>query len=229
MKRTIFITGTDTGVGKTVVTALLAGFLCERGFRVAALKPVCSGGRGDARLLHAATGGALTLGEINPWYFRAPMAPVLAARREEKTLRLAPVMAQIRTVQKNFDVVLVEGAGGLLSPLGEDFDSRVLISALRAVPVVVVRNQLGMVNHTLLTLEALPKNLRAKASVVLVTPRKADSSTASNARLLAQLSVQNICQMPWLGANFSTAVVLQEPRVRRILAALANSLMDQRS
>jgi dethiobiotin synthetase len=222
MKRTIFITGTDTGAGKTVLTTLLAGFLRERGIRVAALKPVCSGGRGDARLLHAALGGALALDAINPWHFRAPVSPLLAAQREKKTVRLAPVLAHIRAVRKNFDVVLVEGAGGLLSPLGEDFDSRDLISALRATPVIIAPNQLGVVNHILLTLEALPENVRARARVVLAMPPKTDSATKSNAGLLAQLSVQNIYRLPWLGANFSAAVVLQKPRVRQILATMVD-------
>ena len=134
MKPTFFITGTDTGVGKTVLTALLARFLRERGCQVAAFKPVCSGGRDDARALHAALGGALTLDEINPWHFRAPIAPSLAAAREGKSVSLAQVLAHIRAARRNFNVTLVEGAGGLLSPLGEDFDSRDLMNALRARP-----------------------------------------------------------------------------------------------
>ena len=88
MKRTIFITGTDTGAGKTVLTALLAQFLRERGVNAAALKPICSGGRDDARALRAAMDGALSLDEINPWHFRAPIAPLLAARRERKHVHL---------------------------------------------------------------------------------------------------------------------------------------------
>ena len=103
MKRTtFFITGTDTGVGKTALTSLLAHYLHERGIRVAALKPICSGGRGDARALHAALNGRLTLDEINPWHFRAPMAPLLAARRERKRVALADVLAQVGAMQKRF-------------------------------------------------------------------------------------------------------------------------------
>jgi dethiobiotin synthetase len=221
MKRTVFITGTDTGVGKTVLTALLAGFLRERGVRVAALKPVCSGGRDDARMLRVALGGALTLDEINPWYFRAPIAPVLAARREEKTVRLAAALEHLRTMRKNFDVVLVEGAGGLLSPLGEDFDSRDLMTALRAMPVIVAPNKLGAVNQILLTLEALPKSLRTRARIVLMMPPKPDAATRSNAALLAELSVHNICRLPWFRAAFSVAEVLRQPRIRQTLAAIA--------
>src|SRR5665213_1566420 len=100
MKQTLFITGTDTGVGKTVLTALLARFLRGRDFNVVALKPVCSGGREDALALHKALDGALTLDEINPWHFRAAIAPAPAARLENKSVKLAAVLAHIRATQK---------------------------------------------------------------------------------------------------------------------------------
>src|SRR5208282_3772315 len=103
MKQVFFITGTDTGVGKTVLNTLLTQFLRERGVSAAALKPICSGGRDDARTLHAALNGALSLDEINPWHFRAPVAPLLAARRERKRVRLADVLAHVHAMQKRFD------------------------------------------------------------------------------------------------------------------------------
>jgi dethiobiotin synthetase len=222
MRRIFFITGTDTGVGKTVFTRLLAQFLNRQGVRVAALKPVCSGGRDDARALLAALAGALTLEEINPWHFRAPLAPSLAAEREKRTLKLAPVLAHIRATQKKFTVTLVEGAGGLLSPLGEDFNSRDLIAALRARPIIIAPNQLGVVNHVLLTLEALPKNLRSRAEIILMSPPKPDATTTANARLLARFSSrERIFILPRLGDPFDPAAALKEPRVRKVFAALA--------
>src|SRR5580704_473436 len=124
MRRTYFITGTDTGVGKTVLAALWVRYLRDKGRNAAALKPVCSGGRVDARMLHATMDNALPLAEINPWHFRAPLAPRLAARREHKNIRLAEVVDWIQAAQKRFDVLLIEGAGGLLSPLCGDFDWR---------------------------------------------------------------------------------------------------------
>lgn len=221
MRQTFFITGTDTGIGKTVLTALLAEFLRSRGVGVAALKPVCSGGRDDARILHAALGGALSLDEINPWHFRAPVAPLLAAQREKKSVKLAAVRAHVRAIQNRFDVVLVEGAGGLLSPLGANFDSREVIVALRATPVIAAPNRLGVVNHVLLTLEALPGKCRAEASVVLMTPPKSDSATATNAKLLEQSSAPGtIFRLPWLGEDFSGAEIWRRPEVRRTLAGL---------
>jgi dethiobiotin synthetase len=221
VKSTFFITGTDTGVGKTVLTALLAQFLRTRNVKVAALKPLCSGGREDAAALHAALGGALTLDEINPWHFRAAIAPSLAARRENKPVKLAAVLAHLRATRGKFDVTLVEGAGGLLSPLGGNFDSRDLMVALRAMPVIVAANKLGVVNHVLLTLAALPKNLRAKAKVVLMSPPKPDAATAANAKLLGEFfPPEKILRLPWLGKKFEPARILKSPPVRRTLQKL---------
>jgi dethiobiotin synthetase len=221
LKRIIFITGTDTGVGKTVLTALLARFLRERSVNAAALKPICSGGRADARELRAAMDNTLSLDEINPWHFRAPVAPLLAARRERMHVDLSEVMAHIRALQRRFDVLLVEGAGGLLSPLGENFDSRDLITTLDASPMIVAPNRLGAVNHVLLTLEALPRSAAARARIVLMSPSKRDAATGTNAELLAEsFDAKRIFTLPWLGKNFSAGEVLKSQQVRRTLRAL---------
>jgi dethiobiotin synthetase len=224
MKRTaFFITGTDTGVGKTVLTALLARSLHERGVRVVALKPICSGGRGDARALYTALNGRLTLDEINPWHFRAPIAPLLAARRERKRVKLAQVLAHIRTMQKRFDVVLIEGAGGLLSPLGEKFDSRDLIAVLCATPIIVCPNRLGAVNRVLLTIEALPRSAVAEARVVLMSPQEPDVSTKTNAGLLGEFfDKERIFSLPWLGERFNLARGLNNLCAQEMLRKLTS-------
>jgi len=221
VKKILFITGTDTGAGKTVLTALLAEFLCGKKFNVAALKPVCSGGRGDAEKIFAALGGRMDLDRINPWHFRAAVAPSLAARREKRPVKLAQVVAHVRAMQNGFDAILIEGAGGLLSPLGENFDSRDLIIKLDATPVIVASNKLGAVNHILLTLEALPKKFRARSKVVLMSPARPDTATGSNAELLGEfLPPGKIFGLPWLGKNFSPAKVLRKPDVKRTLSGL---------
>ncbi|HEY3761791.1 MAG TPA: dethiobiotin synthase [Verrucomicrobiae bacterium] len=206
MDRIYFITATDTGVGKTVLAGLLVKYLRQQDVSAAALKPVCSGGRDDARHLHSAMDGALSLDEINPWHFRAPIAPLLAARREKKAVRLPAVLARVRAMKKRFDVLVVEGAGGLLSPLGENFDSRDLIAGLRATPILVAPNKLGVVNHVLLTLEALPKNLHRRTKVVLMSPSKPDPSSSTNAKLLAGFfPAKRIFELLWLGERLSSA------------------------
>jgi dethiobiotin synthetase len=209
-----FVTGTDTGVGKTVLTALLTRALRRVGVRVAALKPLCSGGRDDAHVLHAALDGALTLDEINPWHFRAPLAPVLAARQEGRRVRLAQVLTHVRQVRKRFDVVLIEGAGGLLSPLGEGFSSRELMVALKATPVIVCSDRLGAVNQARLVLAALPPSFRRKAIVVLVGPRHRLHGTATLRRVTAGSArdPQNS-----LASRFNRALLAEHHPAGRIL------------
>lgn len=223
-RNTFFITGTDTGVGKTVLTVLLTGYLRERGLNAAALKPVCSGRRDDPRRLQTGSEGVLRLDEINPWHFRTPVAPSLAARQEGKRVRLADVLAQVRAMQERFDMLIIEGAGGLLSPLGDDFNSRDLIASLRAAPVVVCPNRLGAVNQVLLTLEALPPAARRKARVVLVSSPRPDASGKTNPVLLAEhFDGKRIFQLPWLGERFDTPRALKKSRVRRTMEKLAST------
>ncbi|MGH8024779.1 MAG: dethiobiotin synthase [Limisphaerales bacterium] len=186
MNRVLFITGTDTGAGKTVLAVLLTRRLRSLGMNAAALKPVCSGGRGDARKIFRANDGILPLDQINPWHFKEAIAPSLAARREGKKLRLAQVLAHTRALQKRFDILLVEGAGGLLSPLGNNFNSRDFILRLDATPIIAAPNRLGVINRLLLTLEALPSRFQARARVVLFPFGRPDASTQSNAALLAE-------------------------------------------
>lgn len=225
MKRTIFITGTDTGVGKTLLTALLARTLIDQGVRVAALKPVCSGGREDARRLQEAMGGSLPLEVINPWHFRAPIAPVLAAEQEHSIVRGNAILHHIDAVRAKFEVVLIEGAGGLLSPLGSNFDSLDLICALEAHPVIVAMNHLGVVNQIRLTLRALPAKPRRQAMVVLMAPPRADASTGSNMELLARFSVKNVRSLPRLDTALSITKLSESASVCRKLGALAMDLL----
>jgi len=197
--RILFITGTDTGVGKTVFAAVATLLLRRRGVRVAALKPICSGGREDARLLHAAAGRVLSLDEVNPWHFRAALAPTLAARRENRLVLLRPVVAHIRRAAKRFEVVIVEGAGGLLSPLGEKFDSRDLLRALQATAVIVCPNKLGAVNQVRLVLAALPPAAARQARVVLMNQKTPDQASRTNPGLLHEfMDPGRLLVLPWL-------------------------------
>jgi dethiobiotin synthetase len=117
-------------------------------------------------------------------------------------------------------VVLVEGAGGLLSPLGENFDSRELIIALDASPMVVCPNRLGAVNQALLALEGLPENFQARVRIVLVSPSRPDVSTKTNAGLLAGfVRAETIFTLPWLGRRFDEKI-LRNSHLRRTLRAL---------
>jgi len=211
----LFITGSDTGVGKTLLAALLTRHLFAGGWRVAGLKPICAGGRSDARVLHEAAGKVLTLAEVNPWHFRAPLAPLLAARKEHRRVRRREVVAHIRAVAERFEVTVVEGAGGLLSPLGEGFDSRTLLRALRATPIVVCPNRLGAVNQALLVLAALPRPLASRAHIVL-SAGQPDAASAANVPLLGELvGAGRVHLLPRLKSIRSTP-----PRLRALLSRL---------
>jgi dethiobiotin synthetase len=206
-RRILFITGTDTGVGKTVFAAVFTRRLRENGLNVVALKPICSGGRNDARALREAGGNVLSLDEVNPWHFRAPLSPLVVARMERRRVTKTQVVARIRAAAKYFDQVVVEAAGGLLSPLGEGFDSRDLINALGAVPIVVCSNRLGAVNQILLTLEALPKAAANRTQIVLMNPPRMNLAARTNLGLLAEFVPEDrIHTLDWLGKNpFSIA------------------------
>ena len=181
----LVVTGTGTGVGKTVLSALLVRRCVQTGRTIRVFKPLCSGGRGDALALEAASGGVQTLDNINPWHFEAPLSPTLAARLERRTVTLKQVTDHIRRHSKQSQLTLVEGAGGLLSPLTVDGDTRDLILRLKARPLIVASNRLGVIHDVRATLGCLPPSLRSSVPVVLMAPAAADASTARNARSLS--------------------------------------------
>ncbi len=128
--RIIFITGTDTGVGKTLLTGLLLHHLRQSGCHALAMKPFCSGGTADVEFLHAVQQRELEPAEITPFYFSEPIAPLLAARKHHRRVRLPEVLMQIRRIAKRCECLLIEGSGGLLVPLGERYDVADLIVKL---------------------------------------------------------------------------------------------------
>lgn len=221
----VVVTGTGTGVGKTVLSGLLVRRLVRRGQTVRAFKPLCSGGRGDALVLEAALGGIQGLDEINPWHFDAPLSPALAARLERRRVDLAQVLAHVRTHAVGAGLVLVEGAGGLLSPLTADGDTRDLLRRLRAIPVLVASNRLGVLHDVRAALTCLPPGVRRRTPVVLMAPAEADASTARNARCLSEFHpADRIVEIPRVsgaiqsGAGAPSAALNR--RLDRILALL---------
>ena len=167
MTHGIFITGTDTAVGKTLVTAVLAWSLKTLGLDVGVMKPVETGvvqGRpSDAVRLICAAQVSDALDRIRPYTFRLPVAPLDAARAERRSIEMAAIMTAYRQLQSQHEVVLVEGAGGLHVPITPTRDMLNLIEKMKAPVVVVGRAGLGGVNHAMLTLNAL----RARAIPIL--------------------------------------------------------------
>lgn len=222
----VFVTGTDTGVGKTLLTVLMTRHLRSQGIPVVAVKPFCSGGRSDARALRDAQDRNLSLDAVNPWHFRAPLAPWVAARREGQNIRLAEAVAFLRRNGATAGNLLVEGAGGLLSPLGQGFSNRELIEQLHAIPLVVCPNRLGAINQVLLVLNALPRQSAIHAQVVLMAPPRPSLVARVNSGLIRELSdPARVHDFPWLrGAGKPARVRLHPPldqRLRALAAACA--------
>jgi dethiobiotin synthetase len=158
--KSIFITGTDTGVGKTAVSAGLCAFLSLRkGLDVGVMKPFESGlsklSRSelscDARLLKEASGSRDALGEISPYTFEAPLAPETAARQENIIIDMDVVNVTYERLLKHHDILVVEGAGGVFVPIKKKFFFADLMKAWNVPVIIVSRLGLGTINHTLLT------------------------------------------------------------------------------
>ncbi|MBI3860429.1 MAG: dethiobiotin synthase [Planctomycetia bacterium] len=185
--RGIVITGTDTGVGKTYVAAGIIRALRERRVRVGAYKPVVSGSSpgpggsvwGDLVRLQTALGGDVPLERIGPQRFLAPLAPPVAARLEGRTVDPDLLRSGLDWWRDRADFVVVEGAGGLLSPLTDDETIAELACDLEFPLLVVARLSLGTINHTLLTLEAIGHRRLPVAGIVLNQPGPADPADHS--------------------------------------------------
>lgn len=177
MGRILFITGTDTGVGKTAVTALLLAHAQSRGLNVRALKPFSSGGVGDEALLGALQGGD---DRINFYHYAEPIAPWTAARLRDARVSLEDLLAHIQPYRLASDLLLVEGAGGLLTPLADQLTAVDIITALEAEVLIVAANRIGVLNHTLLTVEVLRQHGIKKMEIALVEQSGADVSRKTN-------------------------------------------------
>jgi dethiobiotin synthetase len=214
MADTVLVTGTDTGVGKTWVACGLAHAIRHAGRSVTAVKAVETGCADrpapteDGVRLAAATGQTAPTRALRR--FRAPIAPAPAADLEGLTLDLDELAAEIGAAAGTSQLLLLEGAGGLLSPLGWDWNAVDLAQAFHATALVVASDRLGSINHTLLTLSALDLAGVRVAAIVLSAPAAADASTGSNGPAIARLSgidrVRSVPRLaepeaavPWLG------------------------------
>ncbi|MEW6027423.1 MAG: dethiobiotin synthase [Planctomycetota bacterium] len=151
-----FITGTDTGVGKTYITAQLCTMFRKSGFDVGVMKPVSTGGQDDVKCLLKHTGLKDPLDLVNPIHFRQPVAPTIAAKSEGKTINIRRIFSaykKLKTIHK--DGILIEGVGGALVPLNKGYLVVDLIKDFQVPAIIITRPTLGTVNHTLLTIEAL--------------------------------------------------------------------------
>lgn len=217
--RGLFVTGTDTEVGKTYVAGLIARALVTAGHRVGVYKPAASGCRreadrlvsNDAVTLWEAAGRPGELDRVCPQRFLAPLAPHLAARQEGKRLDGELLRSGIEYWQARSDIILVEGAGGLISPLGEKDYVADLVCKFGFPLVVVSRNALGTINQTLQTLIAAAtfRDGLDVAGVVLNNPAAPsdDASRSTNrAELAARCTVPILAEVAWQTERFDAEV-----------------------
>jgi dethiobiotin synthetase len=170
-RRGVFVTGTDTGVGKTVIACGLARALRQRGIDVGVMKP-CETGVGpagplDALALRAAAGVNDPIEVVCPQFFALPAAPSVAAQVEGRVVDLERIRVASKTLAARHDLLLVEGAGGWLVPITPEFAMADLAAELGLPVLVVARASLGTINHTLLTVEAIERRGIPLAGVVV--------------------------------------------------------------
>jgi dethiobiotin synthetase len=215
--RGIFVTGTDTGVGKTYVVARMAHALCAAGCRVGAYKPVCSGASSrrsgepvwdDVEALSASLGHLHPKSRICPQCFAAPLAPPVAAAAEGRRVDPDLLRSGAFWWREHAELLLVEGVGGLLSPVGDRDTVADLAVDLGFPLLVVAANRLGMINQTLLTLEAARTRGLRVVGVILnhPPPGTEDPSTQTNDRWLARFA-----QIPILGTVAPDGAALLRP------------------
>lgn len=204
--RGCFVTATDTGVGKTILSAALVAALRAKGLPVHARKPVVTGLQDgpplDHELLASVSGEPPTA--VSPWRYLPAVSPHLAAELAGEQIDVAALIADVRAAG---EPVIVEGIGGLLVPLAQDWDVRRLARELGLGVVIAARPGLGTINHTLLTLEAA-RTAALDVRAVVLTPWPADPGQIerSNAATIERLGAVAVATLPAL-AELSAATL----------------------
>ena len=183
----VFVTGSDTGVGKTQFAVWLLRMLRSSGLRSAGMKPICCGDRRDVELLLAASSEGLTIDDVNPMWLRTPAAPFTAAMVEERPIDIELIVKNFLELDHRFECVVVEGVGGWLVPIRTDYFVGDLAAALKLPVIVVAENRLGCLNHTLLTIRSVEAHGLMCAGVILNNfGSTADIASKTNPEVLQQ-------------------------------------------
>lgn len=222
----LFITGTDTGAGKTLLAALLLAHLRSQGLNALAMKPVCTGPRSDVRLLQSLQPGELSDDEMNPFWYQTPVAPIAAARGYRKKPTQANLKKAIQGLRGRCDMLLVEGAGGLMVPLAKNLTWEGLIKSLKCSVLVAAKNQLGVINHGLLTINRLQTIGVKHFGFCLIDHRqvrKRDSAEAENQRILNEFSQKcPVFKIPSMGSSLinSEKIKVSQKKFKKSLAQI---------
>jgi dethiobiotin synthetase len=192
--RGLFVTGTDTGVGKTVIACALVRSFAARGERVGVMKPIASGAvrtsaglrNEDALALRAAANIDLPYGRVNPYCFEPAISPHIAAKEAKIDINISKIAAEYFAIEAVSDRVIVEGAGGWLAPIGERDSMADLARALDVPALLVVALRLGCLNHAALTRRAIEASRVAFAGWIANAPGLGMEREAENLATLAQ-------------------------------------------
>ncbi|MBI5144239.1 MAG: dethiobiotin synthase [Candidatus Omnitrophica bacterium] len=212
VRNLVFIAGTDTGVGKTVFTGLLACHLLKKGHRVVTQKWVETGCvnfsqdiRTHLRLMRKTIDEyASYLPSMTPYIFKYVSSPHLASRLEKRSIRVSKIKKSLKNLSENFDFVIVEGSGGILVPLGGKRLLADVIRGLRLPVVLIAENRLGAINHTLLSVEALKSRGIKIVGIIFNTTAKGNGNTLvlkDNPRIVKRLTrVEVLGVLPYANA-----------------------------
>lgn len=194
----IFITGTDTGVGKTYFTALLTRLLRKQGIPAIALKPVASGDRSDALALAEAMGGVLSVPMINPIHFSKPLAPYTAGMLENRPFPWDQLRSHWRKISDSYPgPFLVEGVGGWRVPMDSSHTVREWAQELGLAVLVVCRANLGTLNHTLLTVDSIRQTgLPVPGIIMNFHAALEDDAARTNPGILEEWSKLPVARLP---------------------------------
>lgn len=238
--RGCFVTGTDTEVGKTHMSAALLYWLAQQGWRSAGFKPVAAGtclinGQSvneDVRALREASSLALTDAEVGPFQFETACAPHIASELEHKSIDRAGILRAAHALASRADLLVVEGVGGFCVPLGPDWDSADLASDMNLPVLLVVGLRLGCINHALLTAQAVRARGLHLAGWIGNSVSPAMPWLDENVRTLQQrFESQNIpCLglVPWLARPSPAAVAahFDPTALRSFFSPLSPSLVS---
>lgn len=220
MLKSWFFTATDTGIGKTTVTAACAFAMRNKGIRVGVMKPFATGDEqkndyksDDVRVLLAGAGTSDPQDVVNPYFFPVPASPYTAARKMGKTIHIDLVIERFQSLQAKYETVLVEGIGGILTPITRDYYVACLIRDLGTDVILVTSSKIGAVNHTLLTHSACKKyGLNVRGIVINEVPG------GYNAAELAE-DLKNLC-----GADVLCVIpYMNDPDVSKISEVVRSS------
>ena len=184
----LFITGTDTGVGKTYTAARLLQLLRASGASCAGMKPICCGDRRDAQLLLTAGSDGLTIDEVNPVWLKTPAAPIVGSLMEKVDINVDHILAAFHSLQNRVEHVIVEGTGGWMVPIHRNYFVSDLAVAMKVPVLAVAYNRLGCLNHASLTVQSIRGyGLRCVGLVLNNAQETGDIAALTNADILRRI------------------------------------------